>query len=69
MLDILINAYQNNEIDDEGIREEVDTFVFEVSIKRTIFDSKSSFSDEVNLNFNVRVMTQLHQRCVSRSCV
>ncbi|XP_017758948.1 PREDICTED: cytochrome P450 4C1-like [Eufriesea mexicana] len=28
MLDLLIAAHRNNQIDDEGIREEVDTFVF-----------------------------------------
>lgn len=37
MLDILISAQRRNEIDDLGIREEVDTFVFEVRIKKYIF--------------------------------
>ena len=30
-LDVLLDAYENGEISREGVREEVDTFMFEVS--------------------------------------
>ena len=33
MLDLLIAAFKNDDIDEAGIREEVDTFMFEVSFK------------------------------------
>ena len=32
MLDLLIAAYEEGQIDDLGIQEEVDTFIFEVKI-------------------------------------
>lgn len=36
LLDILIEAHRNNQIDDEGIREEVDTFMFAVRYTYTL---------------------------------
>lgn len=41
MLDLLIAAMKNGDIDETGIREEVDTFVFEVKKSSSIVQTMS----------------------------
>lgn len=53
MLDILIKSAEENEIDDDGIREEVDTFVFEVSTYLSKKYDSSRFSSLIECNLNV----------------
>lgn len=52
MLDLLISAKRNTgEIDDSGIREEVDTFMFEVSAIVSVFYNYSYFLIYLSLFF------------------
>lgn len=52
MLDLLIEAHRNDKIDDEGIREEVDTFMFRVCIIYFYFLYKNT-NNFLNDNRNI----------------
>lgn len=48
MLDLLLSAERDGLIDDEGIKEEVDTFTFEVSVSSTFIYSKFKYRLDTN---------------------
>lgn len=54
MLDLLIEAHRNDKIDDEGIREEVDTFMFRVCIIFLYYKNVNNFSNDNKIEIYIK---------------
>ena len=55
-LDLLLEAYDNGEITREGLREEVDTFMFEVSSTLCCLSRSSFLQSSFNILDNVSLV-------------